>query len=172
MTSEPFLLPPVVVMGVSGAGKTVVGTALAASLGVEFIDADDLHPAANKAKMAAGIPLTDTDRQPWLVLVGDALHAQPGRGPVMACSALKKIYRDTLRSSAPDAVFLELEANRAELRERVEHRPGHFMPAALLDSQLQTLEPLRPDERGTVLDTSAPFAEVLERAVAWLRASV
>ncbi len=159
-------------MGVSGSGKSTVGTALAAALGVDFIDADDLHPAANKAKMAAGIPLTDTDRQPWLVLVGDALHAQPGRGPVIACSALKRVYRDTLRSSAPDAVFLELEAGKAELRARMEHRPEHFMPAALLDSQLETLQPLEADERGVVLDTSAPFAEVLTHAVAWLRASV
>ncbi|MCU1478179.1 MAG: gluconate kinase [Subtercola sp.] len=159
-------------MGVSGSGKSTVGSALAAAIGVRFIDADDLHSAANKAKMSAGIALTDADRQPWLATVGDALHSTPGRGPVVACSALKRVYRDTLRSFAPDAVCLELEAGVAVLRSRMEHRPEHFMPAALLDSQLGTLEPLEPDERGVVLDTSVPLAEVLEHAVAWLRASV
>jgi carbohydrate kinase (thermoresistant glucokinase family) len=159
-------------MGVSGSGKSTVGAALAAELGVRFIDGDDLHPAANKAKMAAAIPLTDADRQPWLAKVGDALHSMPGHGPVVACSALKRVYRDTLRSFAPDTVCLELEASAAVLRSRMEHRPEHFMPAALLDSQLGTLEPLEPDERGLILDTSAPLAEVLDRAVAWLRASV
>ncbi|TIH29946.1 gluconokinase [Subtercola vilae] len=159
-------------MGVSGSGKTTVGLALASALGVSFIDGDDLHPAANKAKMAAGTPLTDSDRQPWLAAVGQVLHGEPGRGPVVACSALKKAYRDALRSFAPDTVFLHLAGGSALIRARMVHREHHFMPAALLDSQLDTLEPLQTDERGCVLDTGQTPAAIVGDAVAWLRASV
>lgn len=139
--------PLVVVMGVSGAGKSVVGAALAELLGVPFTDADDLHPVANVAKMAAGTPLTDDDRWPWLAIVGEALAVAP-HGLVVACSALKRSYRDAIRAAAPSTVFVYLTVDRTTLAKRVASRPGHFMPVSLLDSQLQTLEPLEADEAG------------------------
>ncbi|MEC5168717.1 gluconokinase [Glaciihabitans sp. GrIS 2.15] len=139
--------PLLVVMGVSGSGKTTVGIALAAAVDVPFRDADDLHPAANVAKMAAGIALTDGDRMPWLALVGAELAAAPG-GLVIACSALKKVYRRAILAAAPSVRFVFLDGSRGLLESRVQFRRGHFMPAALLDSQLATLEPLAPDEPG------------------------
>ena len=139
--------PLLVVMGVSGSGKTTVGIALAAALDVPFRDADDLHPAANVAKMAAGIALTDDDRMPWLALVGAELAAAPG-GLVIACSALKKVYRRAILAAAPAVRFVFLDGSRGLLESRVQFRQGHFMPAALLDSQLATLEPLAPEEPG------------------------
>ncbi len=140
--------PLIVVMGVSGSGKTTIGQLLAARLGVPFEDADSLHSAANVAKMAAGHPLTDADRRPWLASVGRAMAAAAGTGMVMACSALKRAYRDAIRADAPAARFVELDGSRALLESRVAHREGHFMPASLLDSQLATLEPLASDEPG------------------------
>lgn len=137
----------VVVMGVSGSGKTTVGIALAAALSVPFRDGDDLHPAANVAKMAAGIALTDDDRMPWLALVGAELAVAPG-GLVIACSALKKVYRRAILAAAPSGRFLFLDGSRALLESRMQLRQGHFMPASLLDSQLATLEPLAADEPG------------------------
>ena len=140
--------PLVVVMGVSGAGKSTVGIALAGLLGVGFMDADALHPPANVAKMAAGTPLTDADRWPWLDRVGAALADARETGLVVACSALKRAYRDRIRAAAPAARFVHLDVPRAMLAKRVTARPDHFMPASLLDSQLETLEPLEPDELG------------------------
>ncbi len=129
-------------MGVSGSGKSTIGDELAARLGIRFVDADDLHPAANVAKMAAGHPLTDDDRWPWL----DAVGAVLARGPVVvACSALKRSYRDRLRAAAPDLAVVYLSAPRDLLVERMTHRT-HFMPVTLLDSQLATLEPPAADE--------------------------
>ena len=139
--------PLLVVMGVSGSGKTTVGVALAAALGVPFRDADDLHPAANVAKMAAGIALTDDDRMPWLALVGAELAVEP-EGLVIACSALKKAYRQAILAAAPSVRFVFLDGSRELLESRVQFRRGHFMPASLLDSQLATLEPLAPEEPG------------------------
>jgi gluconokinase len=139
--------PLLVVMGVSGSGKTSVGIALAAALGVPFRDADDLHPAANVAKMAAGIALTDDDRMPWLALVGAELAAA-SEGLVIACSALKRGYREAILAAAPSARFVFLDGSRGLLESRMQHRHGHFMPASLLDSQLATLEPLAADEPG------------------------
>jgi carbohydrate kinase (thermoresistant glucokinase family) len=136
----------IVVMGPSGSGKSTVGQALAERLGARFIDGDDLHPAANVAKMAAGVPLQDEDRLPWLRLVGAALRDHDD--VVVACSALKRIYRDAIRSEAPDAFFAELSVSKSELEERMRARTEHFMPASLLESQLQDLEPLADDERG------------------------
>jgi carbohydrate kinase (thermoresistant glucokinase family) len=159
-------------MGVSGSGKSTVGAALAAALGIDFIDGDDLHSEANRAKMASGVPLTDEDRLPWLAAVGQALHSQPGAGPVVACSALRVVYRDALRSAAPDAVFLHLAAGADLLRARMVHRENHFMPPALLASQLGTLEPLQANENGVVLDTTGGVDEVVMQAIAWLRGSV
>lgn len=142
--------PLVVVMGVSGSGKSTVGALLAETLGVPFVDADDLHPAANVAKMAAGQPLVDEDRWPWLEAVGETLAAASA-GLVVACSALKRSYRDAIRDRAPAAVFVHLHGTRELLAERLAGRVGHFMPGSLLDSQLATLEV--PGEReGIIVD--------------------
>ena len=166
--------PRIVVMGPSGAGKSVVGAALATRLadrfpGVVFIDSDDLHPAANVAKMRAGIPLDDADRRPWLTLVGEALAAD-GAGRVIACSALRRAYRDAIRAACHDAVFVELVVPADELGDRVGDRPGHFMPAALLASQLDTLEPLENDERGIRIENTGPVSDVVTRVIAALDA--
>ena len=152
-------------MGVSGVGKTTVGKAAAALAGVRFLDADALHPEANVAKMAAGLPLDDTDRAPWLAAVAAALVAE---GPcIMACSALRAAYRDRLRVDAPQARFALLDLDRPVLERRLAAREGHFMPAALLDSQLATLEAPTPDEGVLVLDAERPIDE-LAAAVAVL----
>lgn len=149
---------PVVVMGVSGSGKTTVGAALADALGLPFVDGDELHPAANVAKMAAGIPLDDADRAPWLDAVGAVLAAGP---VVAACSALKRAYRDRLRAAAPALELVFLDGSRELLASRLVARPGHFMPASLLDSQLATLERPSPDERPVTVDIAAPVAEIV-----------
>lgn len=152
-------------MGVSGCGKTSVGIALAAALGVPFQDADDLHPAANVVKMAAGIALTDDDRMPWLALVGAELAAA-SEGLVIACSALKRVYREAILAAAPATRFVLLDGSRALLETRVEHRHGHFMPASLLDSQLATLERLAPDEPGVTVSLDAnPTVEQIVRSL-------
>ena len=152
---------PVVVMGVSGSGKSTVGAALAGRLRVPFEDADDLHPSANIAKMSRGEPLDDADRYPWLELIGMWLvnHADGG---VIACSALKRKYRDQLRHHCHDVVFLHLEGGRELIEKRQASRPGHFMPASLLTSQFQTLEPLAPDERGVVVEVAGSVDEIVE----------
>lgn len=149
----------VVVMGVSGSGKSTVGRAVADALGAPFVDGDDLHPAANVAKMAAGIPLTDADRVPWLRAVGRTLAEGDDAGVVVACSALKRSYRDLIRDEAPGTVFAELDGPRELLQERM-IRPGHFMPVSLLDSQLATLEPLQADEAGLRLDIAESPADL------------
>ena len=162
----------IVVMGVSGAGKSTVGAALAQLLGVNFTDADSLHPAANVAKMAAGTPLTDDDRWPWLDLVGRALAQAPPDGLVLACSALKRTYRDAIRAAAPDARFVHLAVPREVLGDRVANRPGHFMPATLVDSQLEVLEPLGSDESGIVVNSEGGVEATAERALAAMGTSV
>ncbi len=161
---------PIVVMGVSGSGKTVAGTRLAAALGRPFVDADDLHPVANKQKMACGIPLTDDDRWGWLDTVGNRLAG--GQPIVVACSALKRVYRDRLRGTAPDAVFVQLHGSRELLAERMGHRVHEYMPVTLLDSQLAMLEPLQEDERGVVVDVTPPLPEVVENIMAALKKDV
>jgi carbohydrate kinase (thermoresistant glucokinase family) len=159
----------VVVMGVSGSGKTTVGAALASSLGVPFVDGDALHPPANVEKMASGIPLDDADRWPWLARVGQELarSAPDGAaaGLVVACSALKRVYRDAIRQEAPHAFFVELDGSRELLEERLGRRRGHFMPASLLDSQLATLEPLEPDERGARISIAQSVDAIVAEAV-------
>jgi gluconokinase len=134
----------VVVMGVSGSGKSTVGSLLARRLGVPFVDADDLHPDANKEKMRAGVALTDDDRAPWLQRVGAALNASDGM--VVACSALRHRYRDVLREAAPGLVFLHLDGSPGLLAERVAGRKHEFMSPALLASQLAALDPPAVDE--------------------------
>ncbi|MDQ1555513.1 MAG: gluconokinase [Actinomycetota bacterium] len=159
-TSPPRAL---VVMGVSGSGKSTVGSELAQTLGRPFVDADDLHPASNKQKMAAGIPLTDDDRLPWLNAVGAALAEETS--PVVACSALKRVYRDILRRAEPAIAFVELDGSRELLEERMRARRGHFMPTSLLDSQLATLEPLQGDEVGVRIDISADPSTLVDRVL-------
>lgn len=151
----------VVVMGPSGSGKTAVGAALAVDLAVEFIDADDLHPAANVAKMSAGIPLDDDDRWPWLDIVARTLRDLPGGG-VVACSALARRYRDRIRATEPGVVFVELTVDRDELDRRMRTRE-HFMPPALLDSQMAALEHLAPDEPGFAELNAGRVLEVAAR---------
>lgn len=162
-------VPVIVVMGVTGAGKTTVGVALAEALGVEYAEGDDFHSPANVAKMAAGIPLDDADRDPWLDALAAWMAERSGQGGVVACSALKRVYRDRLRASASDAFFLHLDVPRDELQRRVAARRGHFMPPGLLASQLATLEPLDPDEYGRTVDATRPPREVIRQAVAALR---
>jgi gluconokinase len=164
----------VIVMGVSGSGKSVVGTRLAAELGVEFIEGDDHHPPANVEKMAAGIPLTDEDRGPWLRALADLVaerHAR-GEGTVLACSALRRTYRDVLRTALPleESFVIQLDADVETIRSRLVGRRGHYMPASLLESQLETLEPLETDEGGVVLDSTEPEPDVVARALAAVRA--
>ncbi|MEV0675663.1 gluconokinase [Actinosynnema sp. NPDC050436] len=152
---------PIVVMGVSGSGKTTAGTALARRLGVPFADADDFHPPANIAKMAAGVPLDDADRAPWLRAVGAWLAAHP-HGGVVTCSALKRAFRDGLRAAAPTVRFVHLSGDPEVVRARVANRAGHFMPVGLVTSQFATLEPLAPDEAGLVLDLDRPVDALVD----------
>ncbi|KLO32675.1 gluconokinase [Mycobacterium haemophilum] len=142
---------PIVVMGVSGSGKTTVGVALAQRMRVPFLDADTLHPPSNIAKMTAGEPLDDDDRYPWLERVGAWLASRRG-GAVVSCSALKRRYRDQLRAHCPHTEFLHLRGSLELISRRLAARSGHFMPAALLRSQFDTLEPLGADELGLSVD--------------------
>ncbi len=158
--------PLLVVMGVTGSGKTTVGRALSERLKVPFADADDFHSEANIAKMHAGIPLNDADRMPWLRTLGEWLAAHAGSGAVLSCSALKHSYRDILRSAAPSVRFLHLHGDPEVIRRRVLGRHGHFMPASLIDSQFRALEPLGPDENGVVLDVDRPLDDLVEAAFA------
>lgn len=155
-------------MGVSAAGKSTVGRLIAADLGVEFLDADDLHPASNRAKMSAGIPLTDDDRMPWLDRVSDELATRSASGAVIACSALRRVYRDRIRERVPGVVFVHLHGSDALLAERAAGRTDHFMPPSLLRSQLDTLEALDADEAAVVVDVGRPPAELARTAVEWL----
>jgi gluconokinase len=145
----------IVVMGASGCGKSTLGRALAAALHWRFIEGDTLHSPANIAKMSSGVPLTDEDRWPFLENVGAAIHAAGADGVVVACSALKRDHRDRIRARAGEVAFVLPSVDRAHLLARLEHRRGHFMPPALLDSQLQALEPPQQDERALVLDGNA-----------------
>ena len=144
----------VVVMGVSGCGKSTVGALLAQQLGADFIEGDSLHPPSNVAKMAAGTPLTDADREGWLQTIAARLGAAhtAERNLVVSCSALKRAYRDTLRASAPDLRFVYLQGDFELLAERVAARSGHYMPASLLASQFAALEPPASDEHPITLD--------------------
>jgi len=163
-----------VIMGVAGSGKTTIGAALARALGMPFLEGDELHPPANVQRMAQGIPLTDDDRRPWLLTIAqqlrDAQHA--GLGLVVTCSALKRSYRDLLRTAGGGGAalqFVHLTGDRDIIAERLAGRRGHFMPPALLDSQLATLEPPAPDERAWVCDIrespDAIVANLVKRTV-------
>ena len=155
-----------VVMGVSGSGKTTVGIGLAARLGWEFLDADDLHPPHNVEKMAAGEPLDDADRAPWLDAVAERIDVAiaTGSSTVIACSALRRRYRDVLRR--PSVMFVVLDGPREVLLGRLQHRRGHFMPADLLDSQLATLERPDADERAVTVSVEPSPEQVVTAAAA------
>jgi gluconokinase len=158
----------VVIMGVSGCGKSTVGKLLAQALGGVFLDGDELHPEASITKMASGTPLTDEDREPWLRDIGVRLASAEGT-VVIACSALKRSYRDLIRSAARDIVFVHLHGSRELLAQRMAARPGHFMPGSLLDSQLATLEKLSADEHGGCFDISQAPAAIAAAAAVGLR---
>lgn len=155
-----------VIMGVSGCGKSSVGKELAIRLNAKFTDGDDLHPKANLEKMASGIPLVDDDRWPWLSEVGKKLLND--NDSIIACSALKRSYREKIREFAPDVIFIHLHGDRKILESRLKARSDHFMPKSLLDSQLNTLEPLAPDENGKVFDISKPVEEIVSEVMQWI----
>lgn len=158
--------PLVVVMGVSGSGKSTVGAGLAERLGVRFAEADDFHPPGNVAKMREGVPLSDDDRAPWLDGIALWLTGRGDAGGVVACSALARRYRDRLRASAPEVFFLHLDGSAELIAERMRARKGHFMPVTLLRSQLEALEDLETDERGAVVGIDGTPDEVSARALA------
>lgn len=160
----------VVVMGLSGCGKSTVAEGISTAMGLPFAEADRFHPAGNVAKMSAGIPLTDADRWPWLsdLSAWMAAQAAEGRSTVMACSALRRAYRDVLRSGPPAVQFVHLDGPVELIAARMSARADHFMPASLLASQMATLEPLEADEDGVVLDLRHDPDTLVEEAVAWL----
>jgi gluconokinase len=155
----------VVVMGVSGSGKTTVGRMLADRLGWSFAEADDFHPAENVAKMTAGVPLDDEDRWPWLQLILEWIDAHPSSA-IVTCSALRRSYRDVLRKSSADVRFLHLDGTVEELSSRLIARTDHFMSAAMLESQLATLERLDDDEEdGAVVPITGSALQVADAAL-------
>ena len=166
MASPPSIpaTTSIVVMGVSGSGKTSAARELERQLGWKFIEGDDLHPEANVAKMAAGHPLEDEDRWPWLRRVAEVIGEREAAGTslVLTCSALKRSYRDLLRDGHPSVWFAHMQVSQQVLADRLAQRKGHYMPPSLLDSQLTTLEPLAEDEPGDVIAGDAP----LDRTVA------
>lgn len=170
---EPAEVPPtrhIIVMGVSGCGKSTIAVGIAEAMSLPFAEADRFHPEANVAKMAAGTPLTDEDRWPWLrdLSAWMASQADLGQSTVMACSALRRSYRDLLRSGPPSLDLVHLAGPVEVVEERMRAREGHFMPTSLLRSQYDTLEPLEADERGVVLDLEDSPQDLVRQAVAWL----
>jgi gluconokinase len=155
----------VVVMGVSGAGKSTVGGLIAEGLGVGFRDADDFHPPANIAKMSSGAPLTDADRWPWLDAIGAHLRAHRATGCVVTCSALKRAYRDRLRAAAPGLRFVHLHGDMALVAARQAARQGHFMPASLVANQFATLEAPQDEPDVIALDVAATPAALAAAAI-------
>jgi len=162
----------IIVMGVSGSGKTVIGEKIATQLGAEFMDADDFHPEANIQKMSSGIPLTDEDRFPWLENVGQLVseHLKAEKTVVVACSALKKIYRDMLRNEiSGETKFLYLKSSFADIIDRLEKRKGHFMPPTLLRSQFDTLEePTTQETDSFNIDGSQSIEDVVQSSITTL----
>lgn len=167
MSAAPTVL---VVMGVSGVGKSTLAKALAERLGWDFQEGDDLHPAANIAKMKAGIPLTDADRGPWLDAIAAWIDRQLGAGRpgVITCSALKRAYRDRLDAGRPLVVFVFDHLDEKAAAERIAGRKGHFMPPSLLASQFADLEPPGPDEPVITVDGAAPIEAQVDAVVAGL----
>lgn len=169
MSASPLNTPAIVVMGVSASGKSTIAEGLAGRLGVEWVDADDLHPPANVVKMTSGVPLEDADRWPWLDAVGARLaRGRDAGGIVIACSALKRAYRDRLREVCPQTVFIHLSGSQELLASRIAGRTDHFMPSTLLQSQFDTLDPLAADERGVAINVAASPEEIVDDAIAWV----
>lgn len=162
--------PPMIVMGVSGSGKSTVGQALATTLGLQFIDGDDLHPTANKEKMAAGHPLNDEDRAPWLEIIALRIGAELAEGKpiVVACSALKRKYREQLSAYAPSLLFVHLKGERSLIAERQSHRNHEYMPNSLLDSQFSTFEPLEDDENALIVSLDQTPDDMVADVVSYL----
>jgi len=160
----------IVVMGVSGVGKTTIAKGISTLTGWTFAEGDAFHPDANVAKMHAGQPLTDDDRWPWLAAIGEWISAEiaEGRSAVITCSALRRAYRDLLREGRPEVEFCHLAAPEDLIGDRLSHRDGHFMPPSLLPSQFATLEPLEADEPGVTVPVEGAVPDVLARAVASL----
>ena len=158
-----------VIMGVAGSGKSSVGVALASELDAVYLDGDDLHSAANIAKMSSGQPLTDADREPWLQRVGQTLAAAD-TVLIVGCSALRRMYRDWIRQHAQcDVGFLHLSGSRAVIEQRMSMREGHFMPVKLLDSQFTTLEQPHADETAVVVDIDQKFEAVVAQLANYIR---
>lgn len=157
----------IIVMGISGAGKSTLAAAIAARTGYAFIEADHLHSAANLAKMTSGVALTSGDRGPWLAEVRAEMDraARTNRTAVVACSALRRNYRDQLAGDAKDVVFVHLVGDHELIRRRMTGRIGHFMPTTLLDDQLATLEPLQPDENGFEVGTDQNTEDVVDQVL-------
>jgi len=155
-------------MGVAGSGKSTVGAAFAKALGIPFVEGDEYHPTENVRRMALGIPLTDDDRVPWLRALAARIQEAKlaGTGLVIACSALKRSYRDILRAEAPELRFIFLKGDRALVGARLAGRRGHFMPASLLDSQFATLEEPTPDENAWVCDVGQDPQNIVDALVA------
>jgi len=160
----------VVIMGVSGCGKSTLGPAIAETLGWQFVDGDALHPTENVAKMAAGKPLDDTDREPFLERVARAISEHRGAGVVVACSALRRSYRDLIRTRAGNVIFVLPVLDREILLARLAQRRSHFMPASLLDSQLALLELPEPDEQVIVVDGNCPVQSQVGQVLVALQA--
>ena len=163
-------MPPVIVMGVCGSGKSTVGAVLAQRLHAAFLEGDAFHPPANVARMAAGVALTDDDRRDWLRALSDELGAaaRAGRAVVLSCSALKRSYRDTLRAQATDLALVYLRGTPQLLAQRMAGRQGHYMPPSLLASQLATLEPPQDDEHALTLDVAHDPQQLVHETLAWL----
>ena len=161
----------VVVMGVSGVGKSTFAKGLSTLMRWPFVEGDALHPEANLAKMSSGQPLTDEDRWPWLRTIGEWMSQEiaAGSSGVVTCSALRRAYRDVLREGRPEVVFCHLVAGEDLVANRIDTRQGHFMPPSLLHSQYDTLESLEPDEPGVEVSVDGSASEVLARAVAALQ---
>lgn len=160
----------IIVMGVAGCGKSSVGQTLAARLGWPMLEGDAFHPQANKDKMASGTPLSDEDRWPWLDEIAAEMRRRDNaaENAIVACSALKRVYRDRLRKGAADVRFVHLTGSRAVHEDRIRSRTGHFMPASMLDSQLATLEPPTADEAALAVDIDQPLEAMVDRVMAWL----
>lgn len=174
MTGERRPTRHIVVMGVSGVGKTTVARGVSELTGLRFAEADEFHSAANVAQMRAGIPLDDAQRWPWLRALAGWMaerHAE-GVSTILACSALKRSYRDVLRQGPPDVEFLHLDGTAELIRDRLRRRVGHYMPASLLDSQRAILEHLDPDESGVVLEVTAAPDELVAAAIGRLGLSL
>ncbi len=171
LTAQSGTPDVIVVMGVSGSGKSTVAKGIATTMGWKFAEGDEFHPKANVEKMASGQPLTDEDRWPWLRLIGDWIseRVSHGQSAVVACSALRRAYRDLLREGRPQVRFCHVNADTEVIEERMENREGHYMPASLLASQIAALEDLEDDEPGVVISNEGSRAEVLDRALRALR---